>query len=102
MRRLGGLYDHPDQLEFRYRFRNYIMGRNEGSPVEGGNTEDDSLEYDLQEHHVGEILLSGNCFAPLTENTNFDERPISSETQEEIYELKYDAIEHIESSSHKI
>lgn len=40
MRRLGGLYDHPDPLEFRYRMKNYILGRNEGSLSEAGNTKD--------------------------------------------------------------
>lgn len=31
IRSKGGLYDHPNRLEFMYRLRSYILGRNEGS-----------------------------------------------------------------------
>lgn len=31
IRAKGGLHDHPTPLEFKYRLRSYILGRNEGS-----------------------------------------------------------------------
>ncbi|KAK9680896.1 hypothetical protein QE152_g38742 [Popillia japonica] len=37
----GGLHNHPDTIEFRYRLRSYIMGKNEGSPTIAGNVEAD-------------------------------------------------------------
>lgn len=36
-----GLHDHPDPLEFKYRLRSYILGRNEGALSAGGNVEED-------------------------------------------------------------
>lgn len=29
MRAIGGLYDHPSALQFKYRLRKYLMGRND-------------------------------------------------------------------------
>lgn len=29
MRSIGGLYDHPTALQFKYRMRNYVLGRND-------------------------------------------------------------------------
>ena len=31
IRTKGGLHDHPDRQEFRYRLRSYILGYNEGA-----------------------------------------------------------------------
>lgn len=41
IRSKGGLYDHPDAIEFKYRLRSYILGRNEGSFSAFGNVEED-------------------------------------------------------------
>jgi hypothetical protein len=43
IRAKGGLHDHPDPLEFRYRLRSYILGKNEGSLSAYGNVEIDDF-----------------------------------------------------------
>lgn len=40
IRAKGGLHDHPDRQEFKYRLRAYILGHNEGA-VTANNTEFD-------------------------------------------------------------
>ncbi|KYB24658.1 Transposable element P transposase-like protein [Tribolium castaneum] len=42
IRAKGGLHDHPDPIEFRYRLRSYILGRNEGSLSAYGNVEENN------------------------------------------------------------
>lgn len=39
IRAKGGLHDHPNALEFKYRLRSYIMGRNEGAYSDYTNVE---------------------------------------------------------------
>lgn len=41
IRAKGGLHDHPDQLEFKYRLRSYILGRNHGVISDAANVESD-------------------------------------------------------------
>ena len=37
IRAKGGLNDHPDIQEFKYRLRSYILGHNEGAITDNGN-----------------------------------------------------------------
>lgn len=39
MRAIGGLHDHPSALQFRYRLRNYLMGRNDEIISDSANVE---------------------------------------------------------------
>jgi len=41
VRAKGGLYDHPDRQEFKYRLRSYLLGRNEGVMSTNANVEAD-------------------------------------------------------------
>lgn len=41
IRAKGGLHDHPSPVEFKYRLRSYILGRNEGAYSEFSNVEPD-------------------------------------------------------------
>lgn len=61
IRAKGGLHDHPDPLEFRYRLRSYILGKNEGSLSAYGNVEID----DTPDLPIHEVNLSGRYFSTL-------------------------------------
>lgn len=52
IRSIGGLYDHPTALQFKYRLRNYIMGRNDEVISESSNVEPDD--------HVPNIIPSSS------------------------------------------
>lgn len=53
IRAKGGLYDHPDQLEFMYRLRSYVLGRNEGCISFNGNTlEDDTPDLEKVDYII--------------------------------------------------
>lgn len=56
IRSKGGLHDHPDRQEFKYRLRSYILGYNEGILGSHGNVEVDNTP-DLNGHNslTGEI-----------------------------------------------
>jgi len=90
LRAKGGLHDHPDPLEFKYRLRAYILGRNEGSLSDAGNIERDETS-DLESD---EDLLSKECFSELT-----DPVPAGSEVpdtlMQELDELAYDGLENL-------
>lgn len=76
LRARGGLHDHPDALEFKYRLRKYILGRNEGSLSNAGNVElDETSDLDVQK----EDLLSEQCFSNLTSPVPDASDPLNSE-----------------------
>lgn len=58
IRSKGGLYDHPDRLEFQYRMRSYILTYlAEGSYSFDGNTmNDDTPDLDVIQTLVAHIL----------------------------------------------
>lgn len=62
IRSKGGLHDHPDRQEFKYRLRSYILGYNEGILSTNANIEADNTP-DL-EH--------GNCSLTGKYNINFE------------------------------
>lgn len=50
IRAKGGLHDHPDQIQFKYRLRSYIMGRNDGVISDAANVEvDDTPDLECSE-----------------------------------------------------
>lgn len=88
LRASGGLHDHPNALEFKYRLRAYILGRNEGSLSDTGNVElDETSDLDINK----EELLSGQCFADLTTPVCDAPDPLISELDE----LQYDGLENL-------
>lgn len=83
---LGGLHDHPDPLEFTYRLRGYILGRNEGSLSFGRNTMEDSTpDLDAVVNLSSSLLKS---LAP-TDSPNVED------VAEELDSLHYDGLEHL-------
>lgn len=54
IRSKGGLHDHPDHQEFKYRLRSYILGYNEGILGTNANVEvDNTPDLDLQNSLTG-------------------------------------------------
>lgn len=90
IRSKGGLHDHPNPLEFKYRLRSYILGKNEGALSEAGNVEQDDTP-DLESNK--EILLTGQCFQRLTTSTeiNYDMDPLTMELDD----ISYDGLENL-------
>lgn len=84
---LGGLNDHPDQLEFMYRLRSYILGRNEGCLSFDGNTLNDTTP-DLEEV----TSLSTTFFKALVPTTTENS---SDDIIKELNSLEYDGLEHL-------
>lgn len=93
IRSKGGLHDHPTPLEFKYRLRSYILGRNEGSLSEACNVEEDDtpgLNVDKQD------LLSSQCFSKLPDPVRQeDELPSPDPLSKELDDLGYDGLEHL-------
>lgn len=90
----GGLHDHPDPLEFKYRLRSYILGRNEGSLSAAGNVEIDNTP-DVE---VAEALLSGQCLIKLQieDEDNLDNKI-------DLEDLKFDGLQNLAGFiSHKL
>lgn len=86
IRAKGGLYDHPDRLEFMYRLRSYILGRNEGSLSLNGNTMvDDTPDLETVDS------LSSNFFKTLNSGINIPEEA----PEDELKSLQYDGLEHL-------
>ena len=44
IRTKGGLHDHPDQQEFKYRLRTYLLGYNDGLLSSNANISADDTE----------------------------------------------------------
>lgn len=95
IRAKGGLHDHPDALEFRYRLRSYIMGKNEGALSAYGNVEEDNTP-DLP---IIEPTLGAAFF-----NTILDEEVEMQQGEElrheeldsnELSEVVYDGLENL-------
>lgn len=82
IRSKGGLFDHPDPLNFLYRTRAYILGRNEGSVSYHGNTMiDDTPDLDSVSS------LSSRFFKNLVANdkkciNNFDDECVDKQSVE--------------------
>lgn len=93
IRSKGGLHDHPDTLEFKYRLRSYILGRNEGSLSSFGNIEEDTTP-DLP---IEEVNLCGKYFSCL-DNKQPEETPDSTSFNSidtELSDIEYDGLENL-------
>lgn len=90
IRAKGGLHDHPDALEFKYRMRDYIIGKNMGDLPVNANVVEDSTP-DMQ--GLSEELLTSSL-------QKIKESNIALPTQDIFHssgfsELKYDSLEHL-------
>lgn len=94
IRAKGGLHDHPDALEFKYRLRSYILGRNEGSLSSFGNVEED----DTPDLPIEEVNLCGHYFSAVDDNKE-PEEPSDSTTLNsvdiELSDIEYDGLENL-------
>lgn len=56
IRSKGGLHDHPDREEFKYRLRSYLMGSNEGILGSNANVEvDNTPDLDVDNSLTGKL-----------------------------------------------
>lgn len=90
MRAKGGLHDHPDPLQFKYRLRSYILGRNEGSYSTFGNVEGD----DTPSIAINEVNLCGKVFSSLGVDEEHHDIP-SHELESDLNDVEYDGLEHL-------
>lgn len=102
IRSKGGLHDHPDRLEFMYRLRSYILGRNEGSLSTNGKESlfkyniciiinflaGNTMVDDTPDMEIAESL-STDLFGSLDQQVSADPGP------EELESLQYDGLEHL-------
>lgn len=89
IRAKGGLHDHPSPVEFKYRLRSYILGRNEGAYSEFSNVEpDDTPDIPLSASLIKHLDISSDSSAA-------DSNEDSSVLMEEINELAYDGLENL-------
>lgn len=85
IRAKGGLHDHPNALEFKFRLRSYILGKNEGAYSEFSNVESDDTP---------DLPISGSLACKLEskskpiEQNNVQEEVIDAE----LHELEYDGL----------
>lgn len=88
IRAKGGLHDHPTPLEFKYRLRSYILGKNEGSYSEFSNVEaDDTPDIPLCGTFINKFTVSSE---PSAQSAAED-----SSIMEELSELAYDGLENL-------
>lgn len=98
------MHDHPNALEFKYRLRSYLLGRNEGIISNAANVEADTEKIDQSFNlndsmiektdgggHMNDLdsVITSEILQPLTENRNFP----SSAYSQEMPDLEYDALE---------
>lgn len=87
IRAKGGLQDHPDQLEFMYRLRSYVLGHNEGTlSFEGNTLEDDTPDLESVSN------LSGGYFKALVVADSVEP---ADDVSKELEMLQYDGLEHL-------
>lgn len=86
IRAKGGLHDHPDALQFRYRLRSYILGRNEGGFSSCANVEvDDTADLPLQDNFTGNILSK----------IHVENEIIEDDYNIELNEIQHDGLENL-------
>ncbi|KAL1487917.1 hypothetical protein ABEB36_015302 [Hypothenemus hampei] len=82
IRTKGGLHDHPDALQFKYRLRSYMLGRNEGSLSSFGNVEEDDTP---------DINLCGKYFSLFEDDSSVSDCKENLNTIEiELTDIEYD------------
>ena len=95
IRAKGGLHDHPDALQFKYRLRSYILQRNEGSFSSFGNVDDD----DTPNIPMDEINLCGKYFSAFKNDVSSSpEEPVNSDESDltkDLTDIEYDGLENL-------
>lgn len=105
IRAKGGLHDHPDRQEFKYRMKSYILGHNEGALSDNGNVgvdntpdlclEETSLTGLISQSNNRFILtifaFSGRIFVVVKVDNSM---PIASEPEENL-PFTYDGLENL-------
>lgn len=92
IRAKGGLHDHPDALEFRYRLRSYLLGRNEGSLSSFSNVEEDATGDII----ANEVNLCGKFFSSVDKSgTNEKESLNITSDDAELNDIEYDGLENL-------
>lgn len=97
IRAKGGLHDHPNALEFKYRLRSYIMGKNEGAYSDFSNVEaDDTPDLPMSGQMIDKLDTSNNPLLIVNDplivvNANEQDEVISHE----LHELEYDGLENL-------
>lgn len=92
IRSKGGLHDHPDALEFKYRLRSYILGRNECSLSSYGNTEEDPTP-DLP--IIDDINLCGKYFSSVDNQESEGTTTPIDLIDTELTDVEYDGLENL-------
>ncbi|KAK9731706.1 hypothetical protein QE152_g13425 [Popillia japonica] len=77
-------------IEFRYRLRSYIMGKNEGSPTIAGNVEAD----DTVNLVASDTNLSSSIFTPLQRQDSM-EINVTEVLYKELDDIVYDGLENL-------
>lgn len=117
IRAIGGLYDHPTALQFKYRLRNYLMGRNDEVISESANvarTSDapniaiasisgvsnlDTYENDIDDSEIVTGQMFGALTLNLPNNSDVDENQsvdVSDKVVEQhVQELEWDGLENL-------
>ncbi|XP_050497997.1 transposable element P transposase isoform X1 [Diabrotica virgifera virgifera] len=65
IRAKGGLNDHPTSLDFKYRMRSYLMGKNEGAFSDYCNVEDDGTPTLTISGNMMKSLLQQQLLTPI-------------------------------------
>lgn len=91
IRAKGGLHDHPSPLEFKYRLRSYILGKNEGAYSEYSNVEvDDTPDVPLSGSLL-KIINPSHDTTAADDSNNEDHNMLT----EELNDLAYDGLENL-------
>lgn len=108
MRAIGGLHDHPTNLEFKFRIRNYLLGRNdqiisEYANIESNDTADLDFSNQISMQIPPNISLDENEYDEINTITAELLHDLYSETQcfdnteidDNLSELEWDGLEHL-------
>lgn len=86
IRSKGGLHDHPNALEFKYRLRSYIMGKNAGAYSEFSNVDTDDTP---------DLPVSGHLLSKLDSESETLASCNMQEKDSELQEVAYDGLENL-------
>lgn len=90
----GGLHDHPDSVEFKYRLRDYILGKHEGDlPIEANIIEDDTPNIE----GLPEKILCNSIHTIKSDESNINICDNNAkEVEYEMSDINYDGLEFLE------
>ncbi|XP_036325415.1 uncharacterized protein LOC118738582 [Rhagoletis pomonella] len=85
----GGLNDHPDRQQFKYRLRSYIVGFNEGVLSDSANVSiDDTPDIELESNS-----LTGIIFNKVLLKSDEGNEESSAQEEQEVEGLENDGLE---------